>query len=121
MAIDGSFSLYSSLQIFLDHWPKLQCFSQFESVAQRDSETKEYEDHCAILVEPLVWLSATCNSCQSIGLMGLISQAVYEGGRHAYTNSLPDALLASTVQIVKECKIQFFCFGYYLAYPLIST
>ncbi|TKY58604.1 Transcription factor MYB1R1 [Spatholobus suberectus] len=32
----------------------------------QDSETKEYEDHCAILVELLVWLSATCNSCQRL-------------------------------------------------------
>ncbi|KAK8465039.1 hypothetical protein PHAVU_010G134100 [Phaseolus vulgaris] len=41
MAIDGSFSLHSSLRRFLDRCPKLQCFPQFESLQQRGEVTEE--------------------------------------------------------------------------------
>ncbi|TKY64312.1 Midasin protein [Spatholobus suberectus] len=43
MAIDGSFSVYSSLRRFLDRCPKLQCFPQFESLAQRGDLVTEEE------------------------------------------------------------------------------
>ncbi|RDX86825.1 Midasin, partial [Mucuna pruriens] len=43
MAIDGSFSLCSSLRRFLDRCPKLQFFPQFESLAQRGDLVTEEE------------------------------------------------------------------------------
>ncbi|XP_029127909.1 midasin [Cajanus cajan] len=43
MAIDGSFSLYSSLRRFLDRCPKLQSFPQFESLVQKGDLVREEE------------------------------------------------------------------------------
>ncbi|XP_027334240.1 midasin [Abrus precatorius] len=49
MSIDGSFSLYSSLQRFFDRCPKLQSFPQFESLAQR-GELVTQEEMVNVLV-----------------------------------------------------------------------
>ncbi|CAJ1950871.1 unnamed protein product [Sphenostylis stenocarpa] len=43
MAVDGSFSLHSSLRRLLDRCPKLQCFPQFESLARRGDLVTEEE------------------------------------------------------------------------------
>ncbi|CAJ1947762.1 unnamed protein product [Sphenostylis stenocarpa] len=43
MAVDGSFSLHSSLRRLLDRCPKLQCFLQFESLARRGDLVTEEE------------------------------------------------------------------------------